>query len=46
MSKHKTLSDAKSAKNDEFYTQYANIQKKINAYLAPLYVYAIMEGTR
>ncbi len=27
MSKNKTLSAAKSAKNDEFYTQYANIQK-------------------
>ena len=33
MSKNKTLSDAKSAKNDEFYTQYADIQKEINAYL-------------
>lgn len=27
------LSKAKSAKNDEFYTQYADIQKEINAYL-------------
>ncbi len=27
------LSDAKTAKNDEFYTQYADIQKEINAYL-------------
>lgn len=27
------LSRAKSAKNDEFYTQYADIQKEINAYL-------------
>ena len=27
MSKNKTLSAAKSAKNDEFYTQYADIQK-------------------
>ena len=27
------LSEAKSAKNDEFYTQYADIQKEINAYL-------------
>jgi RHS repeat-associated protein len=33
MSKNKTLSSAKSAKNDEFYTQYADIQKEINAYL-------------
>ena len=28
MSKNKTLSAAKSAKNDEFYTQYADIQKE------------------
>ncbi len=28
------LSDAKRAKNDEFYTQYADIQKEINAYLS------------
>ena len=27
------LSKAKSAKNDEFYTQYADIQKEVNAYL-------------
>ncbi len=27
------LSQAKSAKNDEFYTQYADIQKEVNAYL-------------
>jgi hypothetical protein len=27
------LANAKSAKNDEFYTQYADIQKEINAYL-------------
>jgi len=27
------LSEAKKAKNDEFYTQYADIQKEINAYL-------------
>ena len=27
------LSAAKTAKNDEFYTQYADIQKEINAYL-------------
>ncbi len=33
MSRNKTLSAAKSAKNDEFYTQYADIQKEINAYL-------------
>ncbi len=30
MPKNKTLSDAKSAKNDEFYTQYADIQKEVN----------------
>ncbi len=29
----KNLSDAKNAKNDEFYTQYEDIQKEINAYL-------------
>jgi len=28
-----SLSDAKAAKNDEFYTQYADIQKEANAYL-------------
>ena len=28
MSKNKTLSAAKSAKNDELYTQYADIQKE------------------
>ena len=33
MSKNKTLSAAKNAKNDEFYTQYSDIQKEINAYL-------------
>ena len=27
------LSNAKAAKNDEFYTQYPDIQKEINAYL-------------
>ena len=27
------LGNAKTAKNDEFYTQYADIQKEINAYL-------------
>ena len=30
---NQTLSNAKTAKNDEFYTQYADIQKEINAYL-------------
>lgn len=30
---NKKLSDAKNAKNDEFYTQYGDIQKEINAYL-------------
>ena len=33
MAKNSNLSQAKSAKNDEFYTQYADIQKEINAYL-------------
>ena len=27
------LSSAKNAKNDEFYTQYHDIEKEINAYL-------------
>ena len=27
------LANAKAAKNDEFYTQYPDIQKEINAYL-------------
>ena len=27
------MQSAKSAKNDEFYTQYGDIQKEINAYL-------------
>ena len=27
------LSEAKNAKNDEFYTQYEDIQKEVNAYL-------------
>ena len=27
------LANAKNAKNDEFYTQYQDIQKEINAYL-------------
>lgn len=30
---NKNLAKAKNAKNDEFYTQYADIQKEINAYL-------------
>ena len=30
---NKNLAKAKNAKNDEFYTQYAYIQKEINAYL-------------
>ena len=30
---NKNLSQAKAAKNDEFYTQYDDIQKEINAYL-------------
>ena len=28
------LKKAKTAKNDEFYTQYADIQNEINAYVA------------
>jgi len=32
-SKNANLSSAKSAKNDEFYTQYNDIQKEVNAYL-------------
>ncbi len=28
-----TLSSAKSTKNDEFYTQYSDIEKEMNAYL-------------
>ncbi len=33
------LANAKTAKNDEFYTQYPDIQKEINAYLEydPMY---------
>lgn len=27
------LSNAKNAKNDEFYTQYQDIEKEVNAYL-------------
>ncbi len=30
---NKNLSNAKNAKKDEFYTQYADIQKEMNAYL-------------
>ena len=30
---NKNLTDAKRAKNDEFYTQYADIQKEIQAYI-------------
>lgn len=30
---NKNLSNAKAARNDEFYTQYPDIQKEINAYL-------------
>ncbi len=30
---NENLSKAKNAKNDEFYTQYADIQKEINAYI-------------
>lgn len=33
MANNSNLSAAKAAKNDEFYTQYADIQKEINAYL-------------
>lgn len=33
MAKQKNLGDAKKAKNDEFYTQYHDIEKEINAYL-------------
>ncbi|NBI13045.1 DNA methyltransferase, partial [[Haemophilus] felis] len=32
-SKNANLSAAKKAKNDEFYTQYHDIQKEMNAYL-------------
>ena len=32
MAKNANLGAAKNAKNDEFYTQYADIQKEINAY--------------
>lgn len=33
MAKNQNLSQAKVAKNDEFYTQYADIQKEVNAYI-------------
>lgn len=33
MAKNSNLSQAKVAKNDEFYTQYADIQKEVNAYI-------------
>ena len=29
----KNLQEAKNAKNDEFYTQYDDIQREVNAYL-------------
>ena len=37
MANNSNLGAAKAAKNDEFYTQYADIQKEVNAYLAPDY---------
>ncbi len=33
MHENRQLPKAKSAKNDEFYTQYNDIQKEVNAYL-------------
>ena len=30
---NENLSKAKAAKNDEFYTQYSDIEKEMNAYL-------------
>ena len=33
MANNTNLGAAKAAKNDEFYTQYADIQKEVNAYL-------------
>lgn len=30
---NESLSSAKKAKNDEFYTQYEDIEKEMNAYL-------------
>ena len=32
-SSNSNLTNAKNAKNDEFYTQYHDIEKEINAYL-------------
>ena len=34
MAGNTTLGKAKAAKNDEFYSQYADIERKVNAYLA------------
>ena len=33
MAKHKSLGDSKNSKNDEFYTQFNDIQAEMNAYL-------------
>jgi len=33
MAKNANLNQAKTAKNDEFYTQYVDIQKEVNAYI-------------
>ena len=33
MRENSGLTAAKSAKNDEFYTQFVDIQKEVNAYL-------------
>lgn len=33
MAKNEKLADARNAKNDEFYTQFEDIQKEINAYI-------------
>ena len=33
MRENKKMQSAKDAKNDEFYTQYSDIQKELNAYL-------------
>ena len=43
---NQNLSNAKNAKNDEFYTQYADIQKEMNAYLDynPDYLVMIQNG--
>lgn len=32
-SANRNLNDARNAKNDEFYTQYRDIEKEVNAYL-------------